>query len=303
MFNYRQRLHDCVGWKKPSNADGGKFWNLSFALLVVVQLCLTLGPAACQASLTFTISLSLLRLMSIEWMMPSNYLILCHLLFLLPSVFPSIRVFSNESVLHIRWPKYWSFSFSISPFNEYSGLISFRTDWFDLVVQKTLKSSPAPWFESINFLALSLLYGSTVKSIHDYWKNHSSDYIQIFVGKVMSLLFNMLSRFVIAFLPNIKCLLILWLQLPFAVILRPKKRKFVTVSTFSPSIYHDGTRYHDLCFFELGFKPAISLSSFTLIKRLFSYSSLSLLQIFEKSEIFILHYCKWKPRLQVWSPV
>ena len=97
----------------------------------------------------------------------------------------------HDSALCIRWPKYWRFSFSISPSNEYSGLISFRMHWFDLLaVQGTLKSSPAPWFESINFLALSLLYGSTVKSIHDYWKNHSSDYIQIFVGKVMSLLFN-----------------------------------------------------------------------------------------------------------------
>ena len=97
----------------------------------------------------------------------------------------------HDSALCIRWPKYWSFSFSISPSNEYSGLISFRMHWFDLLaVQGTLKSSPAPWFESINFLALSLLYGSTVKSIHDYWKIHTSDYIQTFVGKVMSLLFN-----------------------------------------------------------------------------------------------------------------
>ena len=128
--------------------------------------------------------------MSIELIMPSSHLILFHPLLLTP-IPPSIRVFSSESTLHMRWPKYWSFSFSISPSNEYSGLISFRMHWFDLLaVQGTLKSSPAPWFESINFLALSLLYGSTVKSIHDYWKNHTSDYIQTFVGKVMSLLFN-----------------------------------------------------------------------------------------------------------------
>ena len=93
----------------------------------------------------------------------------------LSSIFPSIRVFSNESVLHIRWPKYWSFSFGISPSNEYSGLTSFRMDWFDLLVQGTLKSSPTPQFKSINSLALSFLYGPTLKSIHDHWKNHSFD--------------------------------------------------------------------------------------------------------------------------------
>ena len=107
--------------------------------------------------------------------MPSNYFILCHPFFLLPSIFPSIRVFSNESVLHIRWSKYWSFSFSISPFHEYSGLISFRIDWFDLLaVQGTLGSSPATQFEIINSLTLSLLCGPTLTSTHDYWENHSS---------------------------------------------------------------------------------------------------------------------------------
>ena len=126
---------------------------------------------ACQAPLSFTISWSLLKLMSTESVMPYNHLILC------PSVFPSIRVFSNESVLHIKWPKYWSFSSSISPSNEYSGLISFRIDWFDLfAIQGTLKSLPAPQFETINSLALSL-YGSTLTSIHDCWKNHSFDYM------------------------------------------------------------------------------------------------------------------------------
>ena len=119
--------------------------------------------AAHQASLPFTVS----------W---SNHLILCHPLLLLPSIFPSIRVFSNEWALYIRWPKYWSFSISISPSNEHSGLFSFRMDWLDLLaVQGTLKSSPAPQFKSINSLVLSLLYGPTLTSIHDYWKNHSFD--------------------------------------------------------------------------------------------------------------------------------
>ena len=114
-------------------------------------------------------------------LLPSYHLILCHLLLLLSSIFPGIRVFSNESVLHIRWPMYWSFSFSISPSNEYSGLILSRIDRFNiLAVQGTLKeSSPTPQFISINSLALSLLYGSTLTSIHDYWKNHSFDYTEL----------------------------------------------------------------------------------------------------------------------------
>ena len=131
--------------------------------------------AAHQASLSITNSQSLLKLMSIESVMPSNHLILCHPL-LPPSIFPSIRVFSNESVLHIMWPKYWSFSFSISPSNEYSGLISFRIDWLDLLaVQGTQESSPTPQFESINSSALSFVYIPTLISIHDYWKNHCFD--------------------------------------------------------------------------------------------------------------------------------
>ena len=130
--------------------------------------------AACQASLSISSSRNLPKLMSIESVMPSSHLILCRPLLLLPSIFPSIRIFSNESVPHIRWPKYWSFSFSISPSNEYSGLISFRMDWLDLLtIQGTLKSSPTPQFKSINSLALSFLYSPTLTSIHDYWKNQS----------------------------------------------------------------------------------------------------------------------------------
>ena len=146
----------------------------------VTQSCLTLCDpwiAARQASLSFVISQSSLTLMSIKLVLPSNHFILCRPLLLPPSIFPSIRVFSNESVLLIRWPKYWSFSFSISPSNEYSGLISFRMDWLDLLaVQGTPKSLLQHHsLESINSLALSFLYGSSRTSVHDYWINHSFD--------------------------------------------------------------------------------------------------------------------------------
>ena len=134
----------------------------------------TQWTAAHQASLSITSYQSLLKLVSIKLMMPSNHLILCHPLLHPPSIFPSIRVFSNESVLHIRWPKYWSFSFSLSPSHEYSGLISFRMDWLDLfAVQGTLECSPKPEFKSINSLALIFLYSPTLTSINDCWKNHS----------------------------------------------------------------------------------------------------------------------------------
>ena len=133
-------------------------------------------PMDCRTSgMPVTNSRSLLKLMSIESVMPSKLLIVCHPLLLLPSIFPWVRVFSNESALRIRWPKYRSFSFSIRPPNEYSGLISFRMDWLDLPVQGTLKSSPTPQFKRINYLVLSFLYSPTLKSIRDYWKNHSLD--------------------------------------------------------------------------------------------------------------------------------
>ena len=171
--------------------------------------------------------------MFIELVMPSNNLIFCHPLLLLPSIFPNIRIISNESVLHIRRPKYRSFNFSISPSNECSGLISFRVDWLDLLaVQGTQESSPTPQFKSINSLVLSFHCSPTLTSIHDYWKNHALTR-HTFVGKVMSLLFNMLSRLVIAFLPRSKHLLISWLQSPSAVILEP------TVSVVSSSICHE----------------------------------------------------------------
>ena len=164
--------------------------------------------------------------MSIESVMPSKHLILCCSLLLLPSIFPNIRVFFSELTVHSRWPKYWSFSFSISPSNEYSWLISFRIDWFDhLAVQGTLKSLLQYHNSKASILQYSVLYGPTTTSIHDYWKIHSLDYCKScchFVVKVMSLLFNMLSRLVITFLPKSKCLLISWLQSPSAVILEPK---------------------------------------------------------------------------------
>ena len=154
-----------------------KSLRLSFSsvqLLSRVRLFATPWTAARQASLCITNSQSLLRVMSIESMMPSNLLILYCPLLLPPSIFLSIRVFSNESVLHIRWPKYWSFSFSISPSNEYSGLISFRIDRLHLLaVQGTLKSSPTPQYKSINSSVLSFIFSPILTSIHDFWKNHS----------------------------------------------------------------------------------------------------------------------------------
>ena len=168
---------------------------------------MTLWTAACQASLSITNSQSLLKLISIELVMPSNHLILCHPLLLLPSIFPSIRVFSNESVLCIRWPKYWSFNFKIRPSNEYSGPISLRVDWFDLLaVQWTLKSL----LQHHSAKALTLQHSAffMVQISHPYMITGKTIALTTwnFVGKIMSLLFNTLSRFVIAFLQRSKCL-------------------------------------------------------------------------------------------------
>ena len=195
-----------------------------------VWLFVTPWTAALQASLSCTISQSLPKFMSIESVMLSNHLILCPLL-LLPSVFPRIRVFSNESAVRIRWPKYWSFS--ISPSDEYSGLISFKTDWFDLlVVQWTLKSllqhhsskASVLWCSAFSMDQLSQPYVTTGKTIAlTMWT---------FVSKVMSLLFHTLSRFFLVLFPRSKHLLISWVQSLSAVTSEPKKRKSVTVSTF-----------------------------------------------------------------------
>ena len=180
--------------------------------------------AAHQASLSITNSRGLLKLMSIESVMPSNHLILCCPLLLLPSIFSSIRVFSNESVLHTRWPKYWSFSFNISPTNEHPGLISFRMDWLDLLaVWGTLKSLPQHHSSKASILLHSAFL--IVQLSHPYMTIGKTIALTrwTFVDKVMSLLFNMLSRLVITFLPRSMHLLISWLQSPSAVILEPPK--------------------------------------------------------------------------------
>ena len=209
----------------------------SVQLLSPVWLSVSPCTAAPQASLSITNSWSLLRLICIESMMPSNHHILCCPLLLLLSIFLSIRIFSNESTLPIRWPKYWSFSFNISPSNEYSGLNSFRMDWLDLLaLQGTLKSllqhhsSKAPILQCSAFFIVQLS--------HSYMTARKTIALmrQTFVGIVMSLLFNMLSRLVITLLPRRKSLLILWLQSPSSVTLEPRKIKSATVSTVSPSI-------------------------------------------------------------------
>ena len=199
-------------------------FSQSVQLLSRVRPFVTPWTAARQASLSITNSWSLLKLMSIKSVMPSNHLILCCPLLLLPSVFSRIRVFSSESVLPIRWPKYWSFSFSISPSSEYSGLISFRIDWFDLLaVQGTFKSFPQQHSSKASILQCSEFF--MVQLSHPYMTVGKIIALTrwTFVSKVMSLLFNMLSRFVIAFLPRSKHLLISWLQSPSAVIWSPRK--------------------------------------------------------------------------------
>ena len=209
----------------------------------VAKLCLTFATqwtASHQVSLSSTVSWSLLKFMSIESVMLSNCLILCHPLLLLPSIFPSIMVFSNELALCIRWPKYWSFSFSISPSKEHSGLISFRADWFDLLaIQGTLKS-----LLQDHCLKVSILWHLAflmVQILYPYMATGETIALTIwtFVGKVMSLLLNMLSRFVIAFLPRSKRLLISWLQSLTAVILEPKKLKSVTTSNYPRTIPYE----------------------------------------------------------------
>ena len=202
--------------------------------------------------------------------MPSNHLILCRPLLLLPPIPPSIRVFSDESTLCMRWPKYWSFSFSISPSNEHPGLISFRMDWVDLLaVQGMLKSLLQHHSSIASILRYSAFF--TVQLSHPYMTTGKTIALTrwTFVGKVMCLLFNMLSRLVTTLLPRSKCLLISWLQLPSAVILEPQKIKSDTVSTVFPSISHEvmGPDAMIFVFWMLSFKPTFSLSSFTFTSR------------------------------------
>ena len=233
--------------------------------------------AAHQTSLSITSSWDLFKLLSIESVVPSHHLILCCPLFLPPSIFPSIRVFSSESVLHIRWSNYWSFSFSISPSNEYSGLISFRIDWLDLAVQKTLKSLLQHHSSKASILQRSAFF--IVQLSHSYMTTGKTIALPrwTFIGKVMFLLFNMLSRLIIAFLPRCKCLLLSWLQSPSAVTMEPPKIVCHCPHCFPIFLpWSDGTRCHDLMillFWILSFKPTFSLFSFTFIKRLFSSTS------------------------------
>ena len=223
--------------------------------------------------------------------MPSNHLILCHPLLLLPSIFPSIRVFSDESALHIRWPKYWSFSFNSSPSNEYSGLISFRVDWLDLLaVWGTLKSLLQHHSSKASILQHSAFFKPQC-SHPSMTTGKTIDLTRwTFVDKVMSLLFNMLSRLVITFLPRSKHLLISWLQSPSAVILELPKIKTTTVSTVSPSICHEvmGPDAMILVFWALSFKPTFSLYSFTFIKRLFSSFLLSAMSVVSSAYLRLL---------------
>ena len=205
-----------------------------------VRLFVTPWIAARQASLSITNSRSSLRLTSIEPVMPSSHLILCRPLLPLPPIPPSIRAFSSESTLRVMWPKYWSFSFSIIPSKEIPGLISFRMDWLDLLaVQGTLKSLLQHHNSKASILRRSASF--TVQISHPYMTAGKTIALtrRTFVGKVMSLLFNMLSRLVITFLPRSKHLLISWLQSPSAAIWEPRKIKFDTVSTVSPSISHE----------------------------------------------------------------
>ena len=195
-------------------------------MVSVESVLQTPRTAACQALLSITKTQTLLKLMSIELVTPSNHLILCRSFLLLPSIFPSVRVFSNESALHIRWPKYWSFSFSISPSNEYSGLISFRMDWLDLLaVQGTLKSLLQ--YQSLKASILQCSAFFIAQLSHPYMTHGKTIALTkcTFVGKVMSLLLNMLSRLVITFLPRSKHLLISWLKSPSSVILEPPQNK------------------------------------------------------------------------------
>ena len=190
--------------------------------------------------------------MSIESVMPSNHLILCHPLLFLPSIFPSIKVFSDESALCIRWPNHWSFSFNISPSNEHPGMIFFRMDWLDLLaVQGTLKSLLQHHSSKPSILPRSAFF--IVQLSHPYMPTGKTIALtrQTFVGKVMSLLFNLLSRLLITFLPRSKRLLISWLQSLSAVILEPRKIKSATVSTVSPSISHEVMGPDDLRFLNV----------------------------------------------------
>ena len=281
-FNPQHHLSSTPGEVLPMSVSQSvqslsRIWHFVFPL-----------TAVCQASLSITNSWNLPKLMSIELVMPSNHLIFCYPLLFLPSIFPSIRVLSNESALLIRWPRYWSFSFNISPFNEHPELISSRMDWLDLfAVQGILKSLFQHHGSKASILWHSAFF--TVQLSHPCMTTGRTIALttQTFVEKVMSLLFNMLSRLVITFLSRSKRLLVSWLQSPSAIILEPPKIKSATVS---PSIYHEamGPDAMILIFWMLSFKPTFSLSSFTFIKRFFSSSSLSSIRVVSSAYLRLL---------------
>ena len=259
---YDLEIISLVLFKEIKNIQSPEYYICSFKpslcpfipvhSLSHVQLFVTPWTSVRQASLSITNSRSLFILMSIRSVMPSNHLILCHPLLCPPSINSRIRVFSNESILHIRWPKYWSFSFSISPSNEHSRLISFRMDMLDLLaVQGTLKSLQHHSSKA-SILQHSAFF--IVQISHPYMNTGRTKALTrwILVDKVMSLLFNMLSRLAITFLPRSNLLLISWLQSPSAVILEPPKIKSLTVTSFPIYLpWSDGTGCHDLSFLNM----------------------------------------------------
>ena len=309
MFPQSHSASENTGiWTSPLESSLDKVTLQLFVIFSSVQFScsvvsdsVTPWIAACQASLSITNSWSLLKLMPIEPVMPSSHLILCHPLLLLPPIPPSIRVFSNQSTLCKRWPKYCSFSFSISPSNEHPGLISFRMDWQDLLAfQGTLKSLLQHHNSKASILQCTAFF--TVQLSHPYMTTGKTIALTrwTFVGKVLSLLINMLSRLVITFLPRNKHLL--RLQSPSAMILELKKIKSDTISTVSPSISHEvmGLDAMIWIFWMLSYKPTFSLSSFTFIKKLFTSSSLSPIRVVSSAYLRLLIFlqqCWFQPVL------
>ena len=258
-----------------------------------VRVFVTLWAVAHQASLSISNSQGLLKLMSIESVMPSSHLILCRTLLLLPSIFSSIRVYCNESVLSIRWPKYWSFSFNISPSNEYSGLISFRMDWLDLLaVQGTLKSLLQHQSSKASILWCSAFF--IVQPSHPYMTPGKTIALAIctFVSKVMSQLFNRLSSFVHSFSSKEQVSFNFMTAVTICSDSGAPKINSVTVSIVSPYVYHEvmGPDVMILVFLMLSFKPDFSLSSFTFIKRIFSFLLLFVIRMISSANLRLLTF-------------
>ena len=279
-------------WDVPASFQFSSVQFSSVHWLSRVWLFATPWTAACQASLSITNSQSLPKLTSIESVMPSNQLILCCPLLFLPLIFPSIRVFSNESALHIRWPKFWSFSFSISPSSEHPELISFRMDWLDLLaVQGTLKSLLQHHTSKASILRRSAFF--TVQLSHPYLTTGKTIALTrwTFVGKVRSLLLSMLSRLVITFLPRSKCLNFM-AAVTICSDFGAQGNKACQFPFFSPTIWHElmGPDAMILVFWMLNCKPTFSLSSFTFINRLFSSSSLSAMRVVSSAYLRLLTF-------------